>query len=221
MKGILEFWSYIMPHMIGSQRSSDPCARKCSKCGAAEPYHPPDVNQHYKQIYFQSVDSANATIENHFQQKDYKTYSTLEQLIIKAVIKKDYLQELNEVVSFYVSDFSKSELETQLELLGQMEIAISGHNLQFCAIHKCFLSLPPAHLSLLSQVSLLVKLIALMPATNAVSERSASALCCVKSYLRSSMTQVRLNNMMVVHIHKTLTDVKSILTEFFTANEDT
>ena len=36
------------------------------------------------------------------------------------------------------------------------------------------------------------------------------------------MTQVHLNNMMVVHIHKTLTDtidVKSILTEFSMANE--
>ena len=36
--------------------------------GAAEPYHPPDVKQHYKQIYFQSVDSAITTIENRFQQ---------------------------------------------------------------------------------------------------------------------------------------------------------
>ena len=191
--------------------------------GAAEPYHPPDVKQHYKQIYFQSVDSVIATIENCFQQKDYKTYSTLEQLIIKATTKKDYLQELNEVVSFHASDFSKSELQTQLELLGQMEIAVSGRHLQFCDIHKCFKSLPPAQLSLLSQVSLLVKLIALIPATNAVSERSASALCHVKTYLRSSMTQVRLNNMMVVHIHKALTDtidVKSILTEFSTANEE-
>ena len=60
------------------------------KDGAAEPYHPPDVKQHYKQIYFQSVDSAIATIENRFQQKDYKTHSTLKQLIIKAVTKKDY-----------------------------------------------------------------------------------------------------------------------------------
>ena len=104
-----------------------------------------------------------------------------------------------------------------------MKIAVSGRHLQFCDIHKCFQSLPPAQLSLLSQVSLLVKLIALMPATNAVSERSASALRRVKTYLRSSMTQLHLNNMMVVHIHKSLTDtvdVKSILTEFSTANEE-
>ena len=70
--------------------------------GAAEPHHPPDVKQHYKQIYFQSLDSAIATIENRFQQKDYKTYLTLEQLIIKAATKKDYLQELNEMMSLCI-----------------------------------------------------------------------------------------------------------------------
>ena len=64
-----------------------------------------------------------------------------------------------------------------------MKIALSGHHLQFCDICKCFQSLSPAHLS---QVRLLVKLISLMPATNAVSERSASALRRVKTYLRSS-----------------------------------
>ena len=95
------------------------------------------------------------------------------------------------MVSFYASDFSKSELEAQLELLGQMKIPASGHHLHFCDIHKCFQSLPPAQLSFLSQVSLVVKLITLMPATNAVSERSVSALCHVKIYLRSSMKQMR------------------------------
>ena len=63
-----------------------------------------------------------------------------------------------------------------------MKIPVSGHHLQFCDIHKYFQSLPPAQLSLLSLVSLLVKLITLVPATNVVSERSASPLRCVKTY---------------------------------------
>ena len=45
-----------------------------------------------------------------------------------------------------------------------------------------------------------------MPVTNATSEQSFSALRRVKSYLRSSMSQTRLNNLMVLHVHKTLTD---------------
>ena len=78
-------------------------------------------------------------------------------------------------------------------------------------------------LCLVSQVTFLVKLILLMPATNAVSERSASAMRHVKTYLRSTMTQSRLNNIMVLHIHKHLTnsvDLKQVLNEFASANDE-
>ena len=47
---------------------------------------------------------------------------------------------------------------------------------------------------LASEVLKLVKLILTVPATNAVSENSCSTLRRVKSYLRSSITQERLNS---------------------------
>ena len=47
----------------------------------------------------------------------------------------------------------------------------------------------------------LVRLLLVMPATNAVSERSASALRRVKTYLRTTMCDARLNNL-VLHVHK-------------------
>ena len=46
-----------------------------------------------------------------------------------------------------------------------------------------------------------------MPATNATSERSLSALCTVKSYLRSTMHQQRLNHLMTLHVHKAATNM--------------
>ena len=76
---------------------------------------------------------------------------------------------------------------------------------------------------LVSEVEKIVKFILLMPATNAVSERSASAMRMVKNYLRSTMTQTRLNNIMVLHIHKHLTDTivrTSTLNEFASCNDD-
>ena len=51
-----------------------------------------------------------------------------------------------------------------------------------------------------------MKLLLIMPATNATSERSFSALRRVKNYLRNTMCQQRLNNLMVLHVHKELTD---------------
>lgn len=39
-----------------------------------------------------------------------------------------------------------------------------------------------------------------MPAMNAVSERTFSALCRVKIYLRSTMSQARLNHLMLLYV---------------------
>jgi len=46
-----------------------------------------------------------------------------------------------------------------------------------------------------------------MPATNACSERSFSALRRLKSHLRATMSQQRLNNLLVLHVHKNETDL--------------
>ena len=45
-----------------------------------------------------------------------------------------------------------------------------------------------------------------MPATNAISERSFSALKRVKTYLRSTTGEGRLNHLMLLHVHKELAD---------------
>ena len=45
-----------------------------------------------------------------------------------------------------------------------------------------------------------------MPATNAVSERSLSTLKRIKTYLRSTMGESRLNHLMLLHVHKELAD---------------
>ena len=54
-------------------------------------------------------------------------------------------------------------------------------------------------------------IILVMPSTNAVSERSFSSLRRVKTYLRSRMTQERLNNCMILTVHKEETDQLELL----------
>ena len=49
-----------------------------------------------------------------------------------------------------------------------------------------------------SEVILVLKLILVLPATNATSERSFSAMKWIIFYLRSTMGQERLNNLMVL-----------------------
>ena len=42
--------------------------------------------------------------------------------------------------------------------------------------------------------------------TNAQSDKSFSAVRCIKTYFRSTMSQQRLNHLMLLHIHKSLAD---------------
>ena len=65
-------------------------------------------------------------------------------------------------------------------------------------------------------------MILIMPATNATYERLFSALRCLKNYLRTTMTQERLNHLMHLHIHKERTDkidLKSVVNQFIGESE--
>ena len=56
------------------------------------------------------------------------------------------------------------------------------------------------------QVAILAKLLLVMPATNAVRERSFSALKRLKTYLRATTKEKRLNHLIILHAHKDRTD---------------
>ena len=61
-----------------------------------------------------------------------------------------------------------------------------------------------------------------IPVTTATGERSLSGVRCIKTYLRSTMSQQLLNNTMLLNVHKDLTDgsdLPTIARQFVDANE--
>ena len=90
-------------------------------------------------------------------------------------------------------------------------------NVNIYNVKSYLLSLSPAQLSLISKIKLLMQLILVMPATNAYSEQSFSALRRVKTYLHATMKQDHLNYLMLLHVHKDKTDeldLKLLVNEF-------
>ena len=74
-----------------------------------------------------------------------------------------------------------------------------------------------------SEIIILLKLHLVLPATNAVRERSASSMCRIKNWLRRAMSQERLNHCMLLSIHKDKTDeinLKNVANVFCEANEE-
>ena len=77
-------------------------------------------------------------------------------------------------------------------------------------------------MKMLSEVATLLKIYLTVPVTTATAERSFSVLRRLKTWLRSTMSQKRLNNLLVLHCHKGLTDelsLKHIAEDFATAND--
>lgn len=75
-----------------------------------------------------------------------------------------------------------------------------------------------------SEIAVLIELFLVMPATNATSERMFSTLILrrIKSYLRSTMSQVKLNNLMILHVYQEETeklDLQDVAKEFVGKNE--
>jgi len=93
-----------------------------------------------------------------------------------------------------------SELSTQLEIFGA---SFSEPKATIHEVIKYLQSLSASQRLLLKQVCQLGCLLLVMPATNASSEHSFWRL---KSYLRSTMSQPRLNHVMVLSIYKELLD---------------
>lgn len=170
-----------------------------------EGYSPENVEDFYRPIFFEALDLVIGGIRARFDQPGYKLYSKLEGVLVKAANKETFDAELEFVTDFYKEDFDSGLLSMQLGVMScNLPSDSSPHDLP--SILEYLREISDSQRALLSEVCKLVSLVLVMPATNAVSERSFSSLRRIKSYLRSTMTQTRLNNVMVLHVHKNRTD---------------
>ena len=173
--------------------------------GNAAPEFHTSIEGYYRQAYFEVLDVICSTIEDRFRQPGYQLYSNLEQLLLKAVCKENYSSEFDFVTKFYGPDLNVHALEMQLQIFATNFI-MERKKTSIKDILKYLRNISSAQRALLSEICIIAKLILVMPATNAVSERSFSALRRVKTYLRSTMKQTRLNHLMILHVHKDITD---------------
>ena len=135
-------------------------------------------------------------------------YQYLENLLLNG---ENFDKDLKEITRFYCTDTEASMLHVQLQTLATHFKDETQVTLQDIVAYFKKLS-PPEH-QIYSEVLTIVNLVLVNPSKNSVSERSFSAMRRIKTYLRSTMSQQRLNNIMVLHIHRDKTD-KLSMTDF-------
>ena len=83
-------------------------------------------------IYYEALDLVTSCIKNRFDQQDYLVHSACERLLLKAVNGGDFHEDINAVVEFYGSDFSRESLS----ILATLDL---GHkfreSIQYTKIH--------------------------------------------------------------------------------------
>ena len=192
--------------------------------GSGEDTPPESPKDHYKRIYLEAVDHIVNCIRSRFEQEGYKTYSKLQKLLLTAcnnqIVDED---TLTFVCNFYGDDLRKNDLRAQLEIITTtLKGTTSQPEWTLPKVVTYMQGLGRGAREHLASICTLLKLILVMPATNAVSERSFSAMKRVKNYLRSTMTQQRLNHLMIMHVHKEQVDklnMADIGNDFVNANE--
>lgn len=149
--------------------------------------------EHYRREYFEVIDTAVQGLKNRIlEQASMKKQILLEKVLLE---KKGY-----DVVTPY-PEINDHSLKTELQLF----------HLRYKV--KCLkdakdvlVSMAKEVRDLFYNVEVLVRLMLVCPASSCEAERSFSALRKLKTYLRSTMTQKRLNHVAVCYVHKTLLD---------------
>ena len=188
--------------------------------GSGAGNHVGSVEDLYRQKYFEALDLVIESIKNRFQQPGYAVYRNLEDVLVKAANGDPYKEELKAVHDFYGDDFDLSSLSVQLQSLSSFFSRRERITIGDCVAE--IQSMTAAQQSYFSEVCKLIRLILVMPATNAISERSFSTMRRLKTYLRSTMLQCRLNHIMLLSINKDridYLDLNAIGDEFVRCSE--
>ena len=155
--------------------------------------------------------------------------AALESTLLKACNGDGSVEDLPNEINLYSKEIDIPRLKIQLQMLPDLLRTYNEKNAStpikrvtslrtLCDV-ICDIS---SGRSFLNEVSHLLKTALTIPVTSATAERTFSCLRRLKTFLRSSMTQTRLNHLMLLHIHKERTDsldLVHVLKEFISVNE--
>jgi len=191
-----------------------------------------DPKSRYRRMYFEFLDTSAATIRSRFEQPGMALCLKIENALTAALapmsdadednsVDADFVLQLKEICAHFNGDVNYTRLMRQLAVLrdacGQNKIKTVRDITKYLKS-----SFPSLHREIFSEVSLLVRLFLVIPATSATAERSFSTMRRLKNYLRSTMTTERLNSVMIMNVHKDMLDELDDATtvdEFVACNE--
>lgn len=149
-------------------------------------------------FYFSAIEILCEEINNRFSQPNLNMYVDCEKLLISFGngMNPETFHGLQEVCNFYEWNFGA--------LISQLEVLRNVKNMEWNSVGEiiqCFKRLTPETRALFPDVGTYLKHLLVVPCSSAGAERSFSMVRRVKTYLRSTMGQSRLNHCCVINAY--------------------
>ena len=181
---------------------------------------------YYRKQYFEVLDLLASELKRRFDQKSLKIINEIEQVLLKSC-NDIPVQFSVEFVEKYSTDLNMERLKVQLAMLPDL-IKTANEQYHFgikkvTSINTLCDVMNTGNFSktMFSEVDRLLRVYLTIPMSSATAERTFSALRLLKNYLRSRMTQKRLNHIMLLFIYKEKVeklDLKAIAKDFIAVN---
>ena len=161
----------------------------------------------YRHVYFEVLELASGEVERRFEQSDITLIQSIESLLLHASNGEPH--EISEDISTYLKDdIDQDRMKVQLQMLQE---AIKTSNMGIKKVTSVrtiadVMNTNPIFQGMLSEIDRLLKIYFTCPVTSATAERSFSSLRKIKTYLRNTISESRLNNLFLLYVHQALTD---------------
>ena len=189
------------------------------------PHQPDSAEDMYRAKYFEAVDVLCGELNRRFDQRDIRIAGGIEKIFLDSANGCD-TDIPDKIAEPYKGDLDIDRLRLHLKMLPEIELHGEKNGTQITKVTSvrtiCDAILPGQFRSLLGEVDKRMRLYLTILVTTATAERSFSALCGVKTYLRSTMMQERLNHVLLLHSQTQRTDdidLSMVAREFIQANE--
>ena len=165
-----------------------------------------DPHQHlcpkdwYRQQYFEALDEVTNELSRRFDQKDIQTVVEMEKLLLSASVSGKDIVIPEIVENTYQNDFQMEHLKAQLKMLPDLiarHKELTGNAIKRVTNIRTLCDVMngnPVAKRMCPDLHSLLKVYLTVPVTIATAERTFSTMRRLKTYLRSSMSQERLNH---------------------------
>lgn len=214
-----EIWSKSVQAVVDLKLNEPKIARqrkvpKRLDPGSSENYKFRTPEDFFRKSYFEVFDQLLMSLKSRFNNESAQFFKSLERFTL------GQSDDIDKIVQFYVNDFDRERLLSDRDMFLQLmkrqnESAKSlGGIVDFLQKFEWIRGLIPEFVRF-------VRLVVVIPGSSCSNERSFSVLRRLKSYMRSTMLQDRLNSIAILHIYRDMTDkidLQKLLNEFILKN---